>query len=160
MAIFPRPVHPKSALADLREMFAPDRPHRWTILALSMTLTAIMIWGFYLDSKPFIPYKQDVHYVESWMADRLDSDIIRRQMQDLAGYEDSLLEAQKEFQGVADKLGIEWREEEERSRAQRQDIIAQIQVRLEERLAAALEREVAEGKPASQPFKPIITLDP
>ena len=142
MAIFPRPVTPKSAITDLREMFSPDRPHRWSILALSVTLTGLVLWGFALDTRA--PKKErEIYYVESWMADRKDSDIIRQQMKDLDKYEAALNKKQDEFQRLADGLGIEWREEEARNTAQRKAVMVAIHKRLDERLAKAEVKETA-----------------
>ncbi len=149
MSIFPRPVSPRSAFADLKSMFAPDRPHRWSLLGVSAALTFLMIWAFHLDSR-LPPKQREIIYVESWMADRRDSDIIRRQKADLVNYEAALEKRQERFQRVADMTGIEWREEEAKSREQRKAVIAAVQKRLDERLAEALAREAAQGKaPAS-----------
>jgi len=145
MSIFPRPVSPRSAFADLKLMFSPDRPHRWGLLGLSAALTFLIIWAFQMDSR-LPPKEREIIYVESWMADRRDSDIIRRQMVDLANYEAGLEKRQERFQRVADMVGIEWREEEAKNREQRKAIIAAVQKRLEERLAEALAREAAQGK--------------
>jgi len=153
MPIFPRPVSPKSAISDLRDMFSPDRPHRWTILALSVALTGVLLWGFVLDSR-IPPKPREIFYVENWMADRKDSDIIRQQIKDIALYESALGKKQKEFQKVADSLGIEWREEEARNKAQREAIIAAIQKRLNQRLADAVKKEAAAGGGAPAPDTP------
>ncbi|WP_250890575.1 hypothetical protein [Sphingobium nicotianae] len=140
MAIFPRPASPKSALADLRDMFSPDRPHRWTLLVLSVTVTSLLLWAFLLDTRT-PPKERQIIYVESWMADRKDSDIIKRQLKDLTEYEGSLRTEQVSFQKVADRLGIEWREEEARNRKRREETIAAVKKNLEKKLATALERE-------------------
>jgi len=142
MAIFPRPVSPRSAFADLRDMFSAERPHRWTLLALSCALTALLLWGFMLDSR-IPPKPREIIYVESWMNDRKDSDIIRQQMADIAEYEQALEKKQVEFQKVADMFGIEWREDEMRNRTRRAEVIAAIQKRLGERLAKAEAQEAA-----------------
>jgi hypothetical protein len=151
MAILPRPVSPRRALADLRSMFSPDRPHRWTLLGLSAALTAVLIWGLLVDSRIPEPERQII-YVESWMADRKDSDIIRRQMDDLGKYEAALAAKRKQFQNVADMVGIEWREQEARERAQRAEVMAAVRKQLDERLQTALKREamaaVAAGETA------------
>jgi len=147
MPIFPRPVSPRSAFADLREMFSPDRPHRWTLLALSATLTGLMLWGFVLDSRIPEP-PREIIYVESWMADRKDSDIIRKQIADLNAYEAGLVKKQGTYQKLADTFGIEYREEAARSEAQRKAVLAAIHKRLRERLAAAEAREAAGGATA------------
>jgi len=141
MAILPRPVSPKSAFADLMDMLRGNRPHKWPVLALSVTLTAIIIWGFYLDSNPGIEKKKEIIYVESWMADRKDSDVIRQQKADLANYEAALETKQREFQSVADRFGIDWRKDEARNRERRQAIIAAINKQLDQRLANAEARE-------------------
>jgi hypothetical protein len=141
MAILPRPVSPKSAFADLKDMLRGERPHKWPILALSVTLTGIMLWGFYLDSDPGIEKGKEIIYVESWMSDRQDSDIIRQQKKDLANYETALATKQREFQSVADRFGIDWRTDEARNRERRQAIIAAINKQLDERLARAEARE-------------------
>ncbi|BAK68368.1 hypothetical protein SLG_36930 [Sphingobium sp. SYK-6] len=149
MAILPRPVSPTSAFADLREMFSRERPHRWSILALSITLTGFLLWGFLVDSR-IPPKEREIIYVESWMSDRKDSDIIRRQIEDLAKYEAALERKQREFQSVADSLGIEWREDEIRNRAQRKETIAAMNKLLHKRLEAALAHEAGATDTASR----------
>lgn len=145
MHFLPRPVSPRRAFADLRDMFSPDRPHRWTILAASVLLTALMVWGLALDSR-IPPKPREIFYVESWMEDRKDSDIIKRQLADIAEYDNLLNEKQREFQGVADKLGIEWRKDEMKNRAQRKITMAAVEKQLNKKLADALAREAARGK--------------
>ena len=145
MALFPRPVSPRSALADLRDMFSPDRPHRLGFLALSVTLTAIILWGFVIDSRP-PPRERQIIYVESWMADRKDSDIIVRQLEDIAKYEVALAKKQNEYQKLADAVGIEWRADEARNRKTREETIAAVKKQLRKKLADALARE---GKTAT-----------
>ncbi len=150
MAIFPRPVAPRSAFADLRDMFSRDRPYRWSLLGVSAALTCVLIWGLMLDSrKP--PKEREIFYVESWMTDRKDSDIIRQQIKDLAAYETALAKKQREFQKVADSLGIDWRKDEARNNEQRKTIEAVIQKRLNERLAAAEAREAGDKRAAPPP---------
>jgi hypothetical protein len=141
MAILPRPVSPKNAFSDLLDMFRGDRPHKWPILGLSCALTGFWIWAFYVDSTPHIEKKKEIIYVESWMADRKDSEVIRQQKLDLANYEAALASKQKEFQSVADTFGIDWRKDEARNRERRQAIIAAINKQLDQRLATAEARE-------------------
>lgn len=144
MAFFPRPVSPKSAFADLRDMFSSERPHRWSLLALSCTLTGILLWGFVIDSR-IPPKPREIFYVENWMADRKDSDIIRQQIKDLALYEAALEKKQVEFQKIADRVGIDWREDEARNKEQRRAVLQVIGKRLNERLAKALAEEAGKG---------------
>lgn len=144
MAIFPRPVTPRSALADLKDFLTGERPHKWPLLGLSVALTGVILYGFYLDSRT-PPKPREIIYVESWMADRKDSTVIAEQKKDLANYENALQKKQHEFQHVADMLGIDWREDEARSKAQREAVIAAVQKRLDQRLAEAKRREAAEA---------------
>lgn len=147
MPIFPRPVAPKSAIADLRDVFRAPVPHKLPLLALSATLTGLLIWAFYVDSKP-APVGPQIIYVESWMADRRDSDILKQQKQDLARYETALQSKQEEFQRLADNFGIEWRADAERNRVQRVAVIAAVNKQLDERIAEAEAREGREAKSA------------
>lgn len=150
MAILPRPVSPRSAFADLMLMFSADRPHRWGLLGVATALTGLMVWGFYLESIPPKPERQII-YVQNWVSSRKDSEIIRQQKIDLANYEAALAKKQKEFQRVADIVGIEWREDEARNTAQRQATVVQMQALLDKKLAAALAREAAEDAAANTP---------
>jgi hypothetical protein len=144
-SFYPRPVSPRSALADLKLMFSADRPHRWGLLGVSAAITFILIWGFMLESrKPAVP--PQIIYVESWMADRKDSDIIRQQLKDLDQYESDLKSSQVQWQQFADAAGIEWRKEEAENRKLRDSTRASMKKLLEKKLAAALAREAAGGK--------------
>jgi hypothetical protein len=149
MAILPRPVSPRSALADLWDLLSGPRAHKWPLLALSMTMTGLIIWAFYTDAKPKIVRDKEIIYVESWMNDRRDSDVIRKQKADLARYEVLLAAKQKEFQAVATDFGIEWQEDAARNKARRTEVLAAINKQLDERLAKALAEEAREGKTVS-----------
>jgi hypothetical protein len=149
MFMIPRPVSPKSLLADLKVLFAGPMPHKWPVLVLSIVLTSVIIWALQHDVRGPKSERQII-YVESWMADRKDSLILQKQKADLARYEAALQRKQKEFQNVADRFGVEWRADEERNRVQRAGIIAAVNKRLDQRIAAARAREAREtgGKPA------------
>lgn len=140
MPIFPRPARPRDAFADLRLLWSENPRHRWPILGLSIALTSVIIWAFYVDSKS-PPPPREIIYVESWMADRKDSDILKQQKADLARYEAALAARQKDFQGFADAFGIEWQKDAERNRAQRQAVIAAVNARLDKQIAEAEARE-------------------
>lgn len=150
MPILPRPVSPKSALADLRVLVTGPRPHKWPILGLSVALTALIIWAFYLDARVPISNEKEIIYVESWMADRKDSDILKRQKADLADYELLLEKKQREFQSVADRFGIDWKEEEARNKARRLAVIAAVNKRLDARIVEAESREAAKAPARAQ----------
>ncbi|MET0365557.1 MAG: hypothetical protein ABW169_12980 [Sphingobium sp.] len=144
MSIFPRPVSPKSALTDLLDMLTERRRHKWPLLLLSITLTAVVIWAFAHDARGPKPERQII-YVESWMANRKDSVIIEQQKKDLALYEAALLRKQKEFQALADRFGIDWRKDEARNKAQREAVLVAVNKQLDDRIAAAKKREEAQA---------------
>ncbi len=151
MAIFPRPVSPKSALHDLWAYFRENRPHKWPLLGLSVALTWLIVWVFVIDANTnTMPTRNQIIYVQSWDANRSDAAIILQQKIDLAKREAALEKKQKEMQHVADIFGIEWREDEARNRARRQEALKQINAQLDSRLSKA---EAAQ-KPAAATAHP------
>ncbi|MEJ7926049.1 hypothetical protein WG908_04675 [Sphingobium sp. AN641] len=145
MAIFPRPVSPKSALGDLWGYFREQRPHKWPALGVSMAITWVIVWTFITDANTnTMPTRNKIFYVQSWNADRSDAAIILQQKMDLARREVLLQKRQKDMQGVADLFGIDWRQEEARNSARRKEALAAINAQLDSRLAKAKQ---AEGAP-------------
>jgi hypothetical protein len=123
-------------------MLREPRAHKWPLLALSVVLTGVIMWAFEYDSYSLKPGPQII-YVESWMADRKDSTILKEQKADLALYEDALRKKQHEFQSVADTFGVEWRQEAERNSKERTEVIAAVNKRLDQKIAEAQKREAA-----------------
>lgn len=152
MAIFPRPVSPKSALSDFWSYFTEQRAHKWPLLGLSVAMTWVVIWAFVIDGQTNImPRQNKIIYVESWDANRTDAAIILQQKMDLARSEVALRKKQKEMQGLADAFGIDWRADEARNSAKRKEALKYINAQLDDRLAKA---EAAEGKAPSAPASP------
>lgn len=152
MAIFPRPVSPKSALSDVWGYFRENRPHKWPLLGLSMAITGVIIWVFVIDANTnTMPTRNKIIYVQSWDANRPDAAIILQQKIDLAKGEVALAERQKEMQGVADAFGIDWREDAARNGARRKEALKQINAQLDQRLEKAEAAEHASAAKAKQP---------
>lgn len=146
MAIFPRPVSPKSALSDLWSYFGKDRPHKWPLLGLSVAFTWVIIWAFIVDANTnTMPTRNKIIYVESWDANRSDAAIILQQKIDLAKSEVALAQQQKRMQGFADAFGIEWKEEAARNGARHREALKYVNAQLDARLAKA---EAEEQHPA------------
>lgn len=154
MFFLPRPVSPRSMLADLKLMFSPDRPHRWGLLGVSAALTFVIMWGFVLESRKPKPERQ-ITYINSWASDRRDSEIIRQQIKDLDTYEADLRRLQGRWQKFADATGVDWRKEEAENRAIRDKDRAAMKVILEKKLADALAREAAAGLTERKPEAPV-----
>ena len=145
MAIFPRPVSPKSALGDFWGYFKQQRRHKWPLLGVSAALTYVIIWTFIVDANTnTMPTRNKIIYVQSWDASRSDAAVILQQKMDFAKREAALQTQQKKMQGFADAFGIEWRDEEARNTARRKEAVKQINALLDSRLA----KEEAGGKPA------------
>ncbi|GLV24120.1 hypothetical protein [Sphingobium sp. Cam5-1] len=144
MAIFPRPVSPRSALGDMWSYFRENRPHKWPLLGLSMAITWVIIWVFMVDANTnTMPTRNKIIYVQSWDASRSDAAIILQQKIDLAKGEAALQKRQKQMQGWADAFGIDWRTEEARNSARRKEALKQINAQLDSRLAKAEAAEKA-----------------
>ncbi|MCI4590614.1 hypothetical protein MOK15_10965 [Sphingobium sp. BYY-5] len=138
MAIFPRPVSPKSALGDFWGYFRQQRQHKWPLLGLSIALTWVIVWTFIIDANTnTMPTRNKIIYVESWDANRSDAAVILQQKIDFAKREAALQTQQHKMQGWADAFGIEWREEEARNTARRKEAVKQIDALLDKRLAKA-----------------------
>ena len=144
MAIFPRPVSPRSALGDMWSYFRENRPHKWPLLGLSMAITWVIMWVFMVDANTnTMPTRNKIIYVQSWDASRSDAAIILQQKIDLAKSEAALQKRQKQMQGWADSFGIDWRTEEARNSARRKEALKQINAQLDSRLAKAEAAEKA-----------------
>ena len=138
MAIFPRPVSPKSALGDFWSYFRQQRPHKWPLLGLSVAFTWLIIWAFIVDANTnTMPTRNKIIYVQSWDANRSDAAIILQQKIDLAKRDAAIQKKQKDMQEWADRFGIEWRDEEARNSARRKEAVKAINAQLDARLAKA-----------------------
>ncbi|WP_311269388.1 hypothetical protein [Sphingobium sp. WCS2017Hpa-17] len=138
MAIFPRPVSPKSALGDFWGYFKQQRQHKWPLLGVSVALTYVIVWTFVIDANTnTMPTRNKIIYVQSWDANRSDAAIILQQKIDFAKREAALVKQQTKMQGYADAFGIEWREEEARNTAKRKEAVKAIDAMLDDRLAKA-----------------------
>jgi hypothetical protein len=150
MAIFPRPVSPRSAASDFWSYFRQQRPHKWPLLGVSAALTWVIIWAFLADSKTnTMPTRNKIIYFESWDANRSDAQIILQQKIDLAKGEAALAKQQEKMRAWAGAFGIEWREEAARNGAKRKEVLTRVNADLDKRLAQAEAEEKAKPGPAT-----------
>jgi hypothetical protein len=163
MKIFPRPVTPRSAASDLWDFVKERRAHKWPLLALSATLTGVIIWAFIVDANTnTLPRQNQIIYFQSWDKSKRESEIIREQKRELVAYERAVAGKQKEMQHLADTFGIEWRKDAQRNARERAEAIRQINAMLDARLANALAKEKSAGinhdatdaRPAPLAFQP------
>lgn len=142
MAIFPRPVSPRSAAGDLWSYLTERRAHKWPLLGLSMAFTWLIVWAFLVDANTnTMPTRNKIIYFESWDASRSDAAIILQQKLDLAEREAKLREKQQDMQKLADMFGIEWRDDARRNDARRNEALKVLNADLDRRLLMAKAEE-------------------
>lgn len=103
---FPTPA-PREAARDLKSIFKHMDRSRWVFLALSLTITFGLLWGFLHDSDwRNLGLKPQLIYVESWPADRSDAEIQAQQARDSRLRAEVEAERQRQFQQLENKLGL------------------------------------------------------
>lgn len=156
MAIFPKPVSPRSAAGDLWSYLVEKRSHKWTLLGLSVAITWVMVWVFAIDTRGLGVRKQnEIIWFQNLDRDKpTDVQIILQQKRDLIASEEKLRTEQKDMQKLADRFGIDWRADKDRNDARRAEALKAINAQLDKRLAEAMAKEAAAdraAKPAAPP---------
>lgn len=105
MAI-PRPSTPRAAWSDLKAFVGSQEKHKIGLAIVSIMMPAIMVFGFYLDSRTDPPGPQII-YAQNWRADRSDAVIEKQNIADQKILDAKRAEKQREYKRLADKLGIE-----------------------------------------------------
>jgi len=105
MAI-PRPSKPSALLRDLRAFLQGEHRHKLLFGALSILMPALLIAGFYVDSRRDPP-KHEMYFIASWPANRTDAEIIAQQKIDQKKKEAAQEAKRQEYRRLADQLGIE-----------------------------------------------------
>ncbi|WP_241491828.1 hypothetical protein [Sphingomonas endophytica] len=77
-------LSPTNAFRDLRFFIRTRERYEWSFFALSVTLTALILWAFVHDSYAEKEYKPNIIYFQQWTLDRTDEQIIAQQKIDQA----------------------------------------------------------------------------
>ena len=101
----PRPASPRALIADIRAFLGERSRHQLIAAALAIIIPGLIVTAFFFNSGPDIPPR--IVYAQSYSADRTDADIIADQKKAQAEKEELAKERQRQFQRLADKLGIE-----------------------------------------------------
>jgi hypothetical protein len=101
----PRPASPRALIADLRAFLGERSRHQIIAAVLAICIPAFIITAFVLESRAIKPPPQIV-YAKSWSLERTDAEIIADQKQAQADKEAAVKERQRQFQRLADQLGI------------------------------------------------------
>lgn len=108
---FFRFVSPKHLVADTRA-FIGNLSREQLIGGVAAILIPLgIVVAFYFDTRTNIMPGEQIIYVESWPADRSDEEIIARQKIDQQAREEAEAERRRQFEELADKLGIEAEDE-------------------------------------------------
>ncbi|MFZ5748557.1 MAG: hypothetical protein ACOY45_13005 [Pseudomonadota bacterium] len=101
---------PMRAYHDLRGYLVRRSRRDFLFMLLSLTVTALILWGFFRDSQVEVPYKRTIIYVESWPLDRSDDQIRAQQKIDMAdkAKKDAELEARREKRRQEFKKVDDW----------------------------------------------------
>jgi hypothetical protein len=106
MGAFPKPSGPRALWHDLRAFLNDKHRYRWIGIGLAVVMPALMLAGFYVDSRRDPP-KPQIIYAQSWAADRSDAEIIKQNLEDQKNLDARRAERQRQFKRLADGLGIE-----------------------------------------------------
>lgn len=103
------PPKPRVIMRDTVSFFARRERHSWIALIMAITIPAVVITIFAIDTATGIePTEPTITYVESWSADRTDEEIIERQrVLALAENERRALSRQR-FQELANASGVDY----------------------------------------------------
>jgi hypothetical protein len=106
MAIFPRPVSPRAALADFRAFLRHREREHWIGAALAVLVTIIIIIEFLVDSTINTAPPPRVVEVELFSSNRTDAEIIADQKKRQAEKQAAQKERQRQFQKLEKQLGM------------------------------------------------------
>ncbi|KRB82679.1 hypothetical protein ASE00_11635 [Sphingomonas sp. Root710] len=106
MAIFPRPSGPRAAWTDLKAFWRQQERHKILFALLSILMPMLIVTGFYVDSKPDKP-RETITYINSWPASRPDAEIEKQNIADQKILDAKREAKRREYQKLADQLGIE-----------------------------------------------------
>jgi hypothetical protein len=103
----PRPASPSALFADVRALFALRSPHQWLALALALLIPAFFLVAFAHETLKAGKPPEQLVYAKGWKADRTDAEIIADQKKAQAEKDALAKERQRQFQKLADTLGID-----------------------------------------------------
>ena len=102
---------PIRAIRDLRRYLAQRKRYELFGMFAAVVITTLVIAGFVADSRVEVPYQRHIIYVQSWPADRSDTEIKAQQKIDMtedakkrAELDKALKERQQKFKKIDDAL--------------------------------------------------------
>lgn len=107
MAVFPRPSRPGAFWADLKAFLHGQERHKLLFGLLSILMPALIVLGFYVDSRTDPP-KAQIIFVQSWPSSRTDAEIEKQNIADQKVRDAQLAEKRRGYQKLANQLGIDY----------------------------------------------------
>jgi len=106
MAIFPRPVHPRVLVADIRRIWrSSTNRYKLVFGALAIGITSLIVTGFILDARWQVPPRgPQIIYVEDFPANRTDEQIKQDQWKDAAARRQAADERRRQFKRLDQQL--------------------------------------------------------
>ena len=102
------PLHkPGVVWRDLKALLGRRTREQAIALALSLAITGLIVFIFWLDPQVNTAPPPTIQYVDSWSAERSDAEIKAKQARDKAEAEARAAARQQEFKELANNLGIE-----------------------------------------------------
>ena len=102
----PRPASPRVLWADLRA-FAKERSrHQWIAAFFAIAMPIVIVFGFIVDARTNIAPGEQLIYVDSWSANRTDTEIKAAQAKREEERQAMAAERQRQFKELEKKLGI------------------------------------------------------
>ena len=102
----PRPASPRALIADLRT-FARERSRvQWIAALVAVMMPIVIIVGFVTDGRTNMKPRAQIHYIDSWSANRTDAEIKAAQEQREKDRQAAAVERQRQFKAIEKKFGM------------------------------------------------------
>jgi hypothetical protein len=102
----PRPASPRVLWADLRAFARERSRHQWIAAVFAIAMPIVIVIGFIVDARTNIAPGEQLIYVDSWSANRTDSEIKAAQAKREEERKAIAAERQRQFKKLEEKLGI------------------------------------------------------
>ena len=107
MGYYPKPANPRALWTDLRAYLADQGRFKLIGAVIAVGMTSLIVTGFIVESRSgVLPDGPQITYAADWSDSRSDAEIIAQQKIDQKALHAAQAEKRRQFQKVADALGI------------------------------------------------------
>ena len=105
MAIFPRPVHPRVLITDVKRLWrGSTNRYKLVFGAVAIGMTSLIVTGFILEAPAATSKGPQVIYATDWPATRTDDEIRKQQWADAAEKRKADEARRREWKKIDDAL--------------------------------------------------------